>query len=219
LRSELKFAPPPDSRPPEPRLDLTAYNNAWYSPGGNKLVRALWYFAGAPLLRFPFLPSSSVRRFVLRAFGARIGRGVVLKHSIRVKYPWHLSIGDSSWIGEDVWIDNLVPVKIGAHVCISQGAYLCTGNHDWSDPSFGLLVRPIELEEGSWVGTHALICPGVTIGRCGVAAAGSVITRSIPPFEIHAGNPARFRKRRVLRKAGDLTPDPLGQDSRALPSA
>lgn len=218
MRAELKLATPPesrssDSRLPEPRVDLSSFDNAWYSPGRNQLIRALWYFVGAPLVRFSFLPSSSLRRFILRCFGAKMGRGVVLKHSIRVKYPWHLSIGDFSWIGEDVWIDNLVQITIGAHVCISQGAYLCAGNHDWSDPSFGLIVRPIELEEGAWVGTHALVCPGVTIGRSGVAAAGSVITRSIPPFEIHAGNPARFRKRRVIRKAELLPDDPVEQSS------
>jgi putative colanic acid biosynthesis acetyltransferase WcaF len=215
LRAELTFAESPDSGHLESRLDLSSYNNAWYSPGRNKLIQALWYFAGAPLVRFPFLPSSAVRGFILRCFGARLGRGVVLMHGIRVKYPWHLAIGDCSWIGEDVWIDNLVSVRIGAHVCISQGAYLCTGNHDWSDPCFGLLVQPIELEEGSWVGTHALICPGVTVARCGVAAAGSVITKSIPAFEIHAGNPARFVKRRVIRKAGRPLAEPVQETAAA----
>jgi putative colanic acid biosynthesis acetyltransferase WcaF len=214
LRAELTLAEFRDSR-----MDLKSFDNRWYSPGRTKLVRALWYFVGAPLVRFPFLPSSSVRRFLLRCFGARVGRGVVLKHSIRVKYPWHLSIGDFSWIGEDVWIDNLVAVTIGAHVCISQGAYFCTGNHDWTDPSFGLMVRPIELEEGSWVGTHAVICPGVTMGRCGVAAAGSVITKSVPAFEIHAGNPARFLKRRILRANRHRATEPVRKSAESLTTA
>jgi putative colanic acid biosynthesis acetyltransferase WcaF len=214
LCDELRVAEHPD-----PGVDLTSYDNSWYSPGRNRFVRALWYFAGAPLLRFPFLPSSSVRRFILRCFGANVGRGVVLKHSIRVKYPWHLSIGDFSWIGEDVWIDNLVDVRIGANVCISQGVYLCTGNHDWSDPAFGLVVRPIELEEDSWAGAHALICPGVTIGACGVAAAGSVVTKSVPAYEIHAGNPARFVNRRFLRKVGCPPVEPIQELSESLPTA
>jgi putative colanic acid biosynthesis acetyltransferase WcaF len=146
------------------------------------------------------LPFSSVRRFILRCFGAKLERGVVFKPGIRVKYPWLLSIGEHSWIGEDVWIDNLVEVRIGANCCLSQGAYLCTGNHDWSDPFFGLQVQPIVLEDGSWVGARALICPGVTIGQSGVAAAGSVVMNSIPAFEIHSGNPASFVKRRVFRE-------------------
>jgi putative colanic acid biosynthesis acetyltransferase WcaF len=116
-----------------------------------------------------------------------------------VKYPWLLSIGNNSWIGEDVWIDNLVEVKIGANVCISQGAYLCTGNHDWSDKSFGLDVRPIVLEDGAWVGARSLIGPGVVIREYGIATAGSVVVRSIPAYEIHSGNPAALAKRRVLQ--------------------
>ena len=180
--------------------DLSSYDNSWYSTGRSKLVRALWLFVGSPLIRFELLPFSSVRRFILRCFGASVERNVVLRSGIRVKYPWYLSIGEHTWIGEDVWIDNLVEVRIGANACISQGAHLCTGNHDWSDPLFGLWVQPIVIENGSWVGTHALLCPGVKMGRCAVAAAGSVVTKPIPAFEIHAGNPARFVKRRVFRQ-------------------
>ena len=135
---------------------------------------------------------------LLRAFGARVGRKVVIKPGVRVKYPWLLEVGDHSWLGEDCWIDNLAAVKIGCNVCISQGAYLCTGNHDWSDPAFGLVVKPITLRDGAWVGARAVIAPGVEIGECGVAAAGSVVTKEIAPYEIHAGNPARFVRRRVV---------------------
>jgi putative colanic acid biosynthesis acetyltransferase WcaF len=184
-----------------PQIDLSSYDNSWYSPGRSSLIRALWFFIGLPIIRSGLLPSSSIRRIVLRCFGAKLAPGVVLKPGIRVKHPWLLSIGKSSWIGEDVWIDNLVAVNIGANVCISQGAYLCTGNHDWSDKSFGLDVRPVVLEDGSWVGARALIAPGVMIGACGVAAAGSIVTKSIPAFEIHAGNPAIFVKQRIIRDA------------------
>ena len=144
-----------------------------------------------------------------------MGRGVVLKPGVRVKYPWRLSIGGHSWIGEDVWIDNLVEVRIGANACLSQGAYLCTGNHDWSDPSFGLRVLPIVLEDGAWLGTRALICPGVTIGESGVAAAGSVVMKSIPAFEIHSGNPAQFVKRRTFRQAARGSEDRVQEYSDA----
>jgi putative colanic acid biosynthesis acetyltransferase WcaF len=185
--------------------DLSSYDNSWYSPGRDKLVRALWFFVGLPIIHFHMLPFSRVRRFVLRTFGATIGRGVVLRSGVRVKYPWLLSIGDCSWIGEDVWIDNLVEVKIGANACVSQGAYLCTGNHDWTDPTFGLMVQPIALEDGAWVGARAFIGPGVEIGQCGVAGAGSVVTKPIPAYEIHAGNPARFVKRRVFRHDSGFT--------------
>jgi putative colanic acid biosynthesis acetyltransferase WcaF len=186
---------------PEPNLSL--YDNSWYSSGSNRLVEALWFFIGLPILRSRLLPSSAVRSFMLRLFGAKVAKGVVLKPGVCVKYPWHLSIGKDSWIGEGTWIDNLVLVRIGANVCISQQAYLCTGSHDWSDPTFGLLVQPIVLEDGSWVGARAMICPGVTINRCGVAAAGSVVTKNIPALEIHAGNPAQFHKKRIIRSGKD----------------
>lgn len=142
---------------------------------------------------------------MLRLFGAKVASSVVVKPGVRVKYPWLLSIGDHSWIGEDVWIDNLVQVTIGANVCISQGSYLCTGSHDWSDAAFGLLVGSIALDDGSWVGARAFICPAVRIEHCGVAAAGSVVTKDIPAFEIHAGNPARFYKKRTIGSAKDVS--------------
>ena len=208
-----------------PLPDLSSYDNSWYSPGRSKLVRALWLFIGFPLLRSEFLPFSSVRRLILRCFGARVEQSVVLRSGIRVKYPWMLSIGAHTWVGENVWIDNLTDVTIGANVCISQAAHFCTGNHDWSDPLFGLLVQPIVLEDGSWIGTGSLICPGVNVGWCGVAAAGSVVTKSIPPFEIHSGNPARFVKRRIFRQdvqdsresiVHTLSRDQLNESARAV---
>jgi putative colanic acid biosynthesis acetyltransferase WcaF len=159
---------------------------------------ALWFFLGSPLVRSSLMPSSELRSWILRLFGARIGRRVVLKPGIRVKYPWRLSVGDDSWVGEDCWLDNLEQTSIGSNVCVSQGAYLCTGNHDWTDRSFGLIVKPIRLRDGAWVGAKCVIGPGVELGECAVAAAGSVVSRSIPEYEIHAGNPAAFVRRRVL---------------------
>ena len=182
------------------RPDLSSYDNSWYSPGRGTVVTALWFFVGSPVVRSHLLPFSSVRRFILRCFGAKVERGVVLKPGIRVKYPWLLSLGRHSWVGEDVWIDNLVQVTIGKDACLSQGAYLCTGNHDWSDPFFGLKVLPVVVEDGAWVGARALICPGVRIGQGGVATAGSVVMKSIPAFEIHSGNPAQFVKVRTFRQ-------------------
>jgi putative colanic acid biosynthesis acetyltransferase WcaF len=179
-------------------IDLSQFDNSWYAPGRSRLVQALWFLFGAPLLRSRNLPWSGMRTALLRLFGARIAPGVVIKPGVRVKYPWLLSVGAQTWIGEEAWIDNLSPVTLAANVCISQGAYLCTGNHDWSDPAFGLIVEPIAFEEGAWAGARSLIGPGVTLHRGAVAVAGSVVTKDIPAFEIHAGNPARFiRIRRI----------------------
>ena len=180
-------------------IELSRFDNSWYSPGKSRAAQALWFFLGAPLLRSSFIPFAGFRRRVLRLFGARIGANVIIKPGVRVKYPWRLFLGDHSWVGEDCWIDNLADVTIGSNVCISQGAYLCTGNHDWSDPAFGLIVRPIVVCDGAWICARAVIGPGVTIGEGAVASTGSVITKDIPPYEIHAGNPARLVRRRVLR--------------------
>ncbi len=185
------------------QVQLGKYNNAWYRPGRSLLWQAAWFFLGLPVLRSAIVPSSALRVLLLRCFGARIGAGVVIKTRVEIKYPWHLSVGDHTWIGEGCWIDNLTSVRVGSNVCISQGAYLCTGNHNWSDPAFGLVVRPIELGDGSWVGAKATVLPGVTLGSCAVAAAGSVVARDIPPSEVHAGNPAAFVKTRVIQPLFD----------------
>jgi putative colanic acid biosynthesis acetyltransferase WcaF len=180
-------------------VQLSKFNNDWYSPGRPFLLRALWFFLGDPFVRCSLMPSSAMRTWILRLFGARIGHGIVLKPGVRVKYPWRLSLGNDTWIGEDCWLDNLEQISIGNNVCVSQGAYLCTGNHDWADESFGLIVKPITLRDGSWVGAKCVVGPGVELGECAVAAAGSVVTKSIPDYEIHAGNPAGFVRHRLFR--------------------
>ena len=188
------------------RTRLRDYDNSWYEPGRSKLWQAAWFFLGSPILRCSLLPSSKLRVLLLRFFGAQVGTGVVVKPGVRVKYPWHLTIGDDAWLGESCWIDNLTTVRIGNDVCISQGAYLCTGNHNWSDPAFSLLVNPIFLGSGSWVGARAFLAPGVVLGEGAVAAAGSVINRGIPEYEVHAGNPASFvRNRRIV---SEIVPNP-----------
>lgn len=179
--------------------DLSTYNNSWYKPGRGFLIASAWFFFGLPLLRSKINPLSGLRCVLLRLFGAQIGVSVEIKPGVQVKYPWLLKVGDHTWIGENVWIDNLVPITIGSNVCLSQGAYLCTGNHDWSDPAFGLIVKPINIEDGAWVGAKSIITPGIQIGKCGIAAAGSVVTKDIPAYEIHAGNPAQFLRQRVFK--------------------
>jgi len=166
--------------------------------GRSSITEAVWYVVQW-LLVSSWMPGSGYRRFILRSFGAKIGRGVVFRPGLRVTMPWKLEIGDDCWIGRDVWIDNLAPVRIANNVCISQGAYFCTGNHDWLDPSFRLITEPITLEPGSWVGAKAVLCPGVILNTCAIAAAGSVVQKSIPEYEIHAGNPARFVRRREAK--------------------
>jgi putative colanic acid biosynthesis acetyltransferase WcaF len=199
---------------------LRDYDNSWYNPGRSWAWQVAWFFLGLPVLRSALIPSSGLRVKLLRLFGARIGGGVVIKPSANVKYPWHLVVGNDCWIGEACWIDNLTTVQLGNNVCLSQGCYLCTGNHDWKDAAFGLLLAPIAIHDGAWVGAKAILMPGVVLGEGAVAAAGSVVSRSIPALEIHSGNPAEFRKYRAIRThmpaqqrdpaaPGDRRPSPM----------
>jgi putative colanic acid biosynthesis acetyltransferase WcaF len=181
------------------KVDLSRPDNSDFDKGRSSFMIALWHFIGAPLVRSNLMPISAIKCAVLRVFGARIGRGVYAKPGLRVKFPWYLTVGDYCWLGEDAWIDNLAPVTIGSHVCVSQAAYLCTGNHDWTAPNMKLFRRPIVLGDGSWVGARATVCPGVTIGEGAIAAVGSVVTRDIPPYQIRAGNPAVYVRDRQVR--------------------
>ena len=174
---------------PVAETDLSRYTNDWYQPGPRwKIV--LWFLVN-PVTINTYLPLPvSFKCRILRAFGARLGRGVMIKPAVNIKYPWLLSVADHVWIGEQVWIDNLAQVTIGAHSCLSQGAMLLTGNHDYRRPTFDLITRPITLEAGAWVGAKAVVCPGVTLRSHAVLAAGSVATRSLEPYMIYQGNPA-----------------------------
>jgi len=175
-------------------------------PDNNELVRgaalwreALWYFGALPMLRSHWITSPGFRRVLLRAFGAKVGKGVYMKPGLRVKFPWYLEIGDHSWLGEDLWIDNLTHVTIESHCCLSQGVHLCTGNHDWSSVNMRLFCRPITCRRGSWIGAKAILCPGVVVGAGAIITVGSVVTKDVPPMEVHGGNPAEFVRQRHLR--------------------
>ena len=120
----------------------------------------------------------------------------MIKPGVRVKSPWRLKVGNHVWLGEDAWIDNLEDVTIGDHVCISQGAYLCTGNHDWRKPSFDYRLAPISVGEGAWIGAKSLVGPGVRIGEAAILTAGSVATRNLATGGVYTGNPATYVKDR-----------------------
>ncbi len=171
-------------------INLSKFDNSWYYPGHGLLVRITWYFFNAIFFLNPLNISSNLKIVLLKLFGARIGKGVILKPRINVKYPWNLEIGNNSWIGENVWLDSLAHIKIGNNVCISQGVYLCTGNHNWTDPAFGLIVKPITIKDGTWIATGAIVLPGVTISSHSILTAGSVISKDTEPYMIYSGNPA-----------------------------
>lgn len=183
---------------PSPTVDLSRYDRRGYLPGRGRLVRALWYLCNATLFASWLLPLSGPKRRLLRMFGAKIGRGVVIKPRVNIKYPWRLQVGDYCWIGEGTWIDNLVDVTCGHDVCLSQGAYLVTGNHDYKDRRFGFMGSPIILEDGSWIGAFAVLCPGSRLARNSILTVKSVLRGETAPDGIYSGNPAcRVRDRKI----------------------
>lgn len=179
-------------------VNLSQYDNTWYKPGRNIFVRTLWYVTNVVFFMNPLNPISGIKVILLRIFGAKVGAGVIIKPGVNIKYPWYLLIGNHVWIGERVWIDNLAQVTIGDNVCISQGAMLLTGNHNYKNPGFDLIVRGITLEHGVWIGAQAIVCPGVTCRRNSILTVYSVAVSSLDENKIYQGNPAVFIRQRIF---------------------
>ncbi|RXJ46058.1 WcaF family extracellular polysaccharide biosynthesis acetyltransferase [Gelidibacter gilvus] len=179
------------------KIDLSKYNNSWYQPG-SKVKRLLWYFINELFLKCSLNPSSGLKIFWLKCFGAKIGNGVVIKPGINIKYPWKLTIGNHCWIGEEVWIDNLDQVTLEDHVCLSQGAFLLCGNHNYKSPVFDLMIAPIILKEGSWVGAKSIVGPGVIMESHAVLSLGSITSSNLDAYGIYRGNPAVKIKERTI---------------------
>ena len=180
------------------KVNLASFNNDWYNPGAGAVKRTLWYFVNILFFLNPLNPISSLKIWLLRLFGAQVGKGVVIKPSVNIKYPWRLHIGNHVWIGEHAWIDNLAHVRLEDHVTVSQGAMLLTGSHNYKKTTFDLQVGEILLQEGSWVGAKAVVCPGVICGSHSVLAAGSVATLNLEPYTIYQGNPAVPKRLREI---------------------
>jgi putative colanic acid biosynthesis acetyltransferase WcaF len=180
------------------QTNLSEYSIGNYraGPGWKVLV---WYIVNYYIFysRFPF--PSRFKVALLRLFGAKIGVGVVIKPLVRIKNPWRLIVGNYCWIGEEVWIDNIENVVIGNNVCLSQGAALLTGNHDYSISNFPPRYEKIELEDGVWICGKAIVCPGVVCRSHSILTVNSVATRELEAMKIYTGNPARFVRDRIIK--------------------
>lgn len=174
---------------------LDRFTSSSFDRGAPLWKEVLWVVVGGLMLS-SWLPGSGWRRSLLVTFGAQIGRSVVLKPGLRVKFPWRLSIGDNTWIGEDVWIDNLAEVTVGAHTCLSQAAYLCTGSHDWGKDTFDLITCAITIGDHAWLGAQASLAPGSVMEDGAVLAMAGFGNGRLAAWTIHAGNPATPQRAR-----------------------
>lgn len=174
-----------------PWVDLSRYDQSNFDRGRPGWFVLFWWFVQA--VTFPLTPHhlSGVRAQILRLFGAKIGKKVIIRPTARITFPWKLEIGDRTWIGDDVVLYNLDWITIGDHAVISQKCYLCTGSHDISTPNFRLVTAPIRVGNGAWVATDCFIAPGVEIGANAVVGARSSVFRSLPPAQVCWGSPAK----------------------------
>jgi putative colanic acid biosynthesis acetyltransferase WcaF len=163
--------------------DLGAFiGGTGFTPLGNCRL-ALWYLVQHLAFKHPLLPSR-LRSVLLRLFGAKIGRRVIIRRGVRVHFPWNLEIGDDCWVGEEVWFINHEKVTLGSNVCVSQRSIICSGGHNYRSSTLEFAHKPVEIKDGAWVCLDAKVLPGVTIGKCSVISAGEVVRMSVLDFSM-----------------------------------
>jgi len=183
------------------KTDLSKYDNHWYHTGASIVKRTLWYYVNLLFVRNPYLPINALKVAMLRLFGAEIGKKVIIKPFVNIKYPWRLKVGDYTWIGESVWIDSLADVEIGKNCCLSQGAMLLCGNHNYQKAAFDLMLGEIHLGDGVWIGTKSIVGPNVNCKNHSVLTVNSVASEDLEAYGIYRGNPAIKIK---IRKIGKM---------------
>lgn len=162
-------------------IDLAKFDNASFDRGASRWKEALWWLVRSVLFAPWFPVPSAFKVAALRAFGARVGRGVVIRSRVNITFPWRIEIGDQAWIGDEVLILSLDRVVIGSNVCLSQRAFLCTGSHDFSKDTFDLITRPITIGESCWIGAQCFVAPGAELPAGTRYRAGSLVTASPAP--------------------------------------
>lgn len=181
-------------------VKLETFSNVDFDKGACKFKQILWYLINAFIVRASWNPFMGIKVFLLRIFGAKIGKGLVIKNNVIVKLPWNLEIGDNCWLGENCWIDNLDKVSIGNNVCSSQGAMLLTGNHDYTISSMPYRNAPIVIEDGAWIGAKTTVCPGVNVHKNAILTVGSIATKDMEENGIYQGNPAEKIRERIIKR-------------------
>lgn len=159
--------------------DLSGFQGYGYDKGRPLPVQALWLATQSLILQHWWL-SPKIRTKILRLFGAKIGKNVLVRHGVTIHWPWKLEIGDNSMIGVGTWILNLEPVTIGSNTCLSQDTYICTGSHLFDHPNFEFDNAPVEIGDRVWIASRASILRGVKIGDDSVVGAMALVTKDVP---------------------------------------
>ena len=168
--------------------------------GRNIVIVQLWwliqsiFFSSSPQFMYKW------RVWLLKLFGAQIGTNVIIRPTARITYPWKLTIGDNSWIGDNVELYTLGEIVIGNDVVISQRSYLCTGSHDYKKPTFDIYAEKITIEDQAWLATDVYVAPGITIGKAAVIGARSSVFNDMPAEMICIGSPAKPIRHRLDKK-------------------
>jgi putative colanic acid biosynthesis acetyltransferase WcaF len=180
-----------------PYQNLNSYKTPVDFRGKSKLVVQLWWMVQATLFALSPQFMYSWRRFLLRAFGAKIGKSVIIRSSVKTTYPWKVRIGDYSWIGDDVVLYSLGEIEIGNHTVVSQRSYICTGSHHYNSESFDIYSEKITIGDKCWLATDVYVAPSVTIEDFTVVGARSSVFKDLPSNKVCIGNPAKPFKDRV----------------------
>ncbi|MGL5083415.1 MAG: hormogonium polysaccharide biosynthesis acetyltransferase HpsU [Microcoleaceae cyanobacterium] len=183
-------------------VDLRQYDQSWFDRGRPGWLILVWWWVQAVTFPLTLHSASGLRCWLLRRFGAQIGQGVLIRPTARFTYPWKVTIGDYSWIGDDVVLYSLDQVIIGQHCIISQNSYLCTGSHDINDPAFRLKTAPIVIQDGVWVAADCFIAPGIEIGANAVIGARSSVFSNMPAGQVCLGTPCLPRYARQMQPKG-----------------
>jgi putative colanic acid biosynthesis acetyltransferase WcaF len=181
--------------------DLSVFHVPPGFRGRNAFVVQLWWIVNALLFATSPQFMYEWRVFLLKLFGARIGRGVKIRPGVKVTYPWNLTMGDHCWVGDGSKIYNLAKIQFGDNVALADDVHLISGSHEFLSTAFEIYAKPISIESQSWLCASAFVHQGVTIGEGSVIGAGAIVTHDTEPFSINVGAPARAVGDRRLRRS------------------
>lgn len=184
----------------KPVQDLSKYSTPNDFRGKSKIMVQLWWLVYALFFRTSPQVLYGWRRYLLRCFGAQIGKNVIIRPTAKITYPWKVKIGDYSWIGDDVVLYSLGSIIIGKNVVVSQKSYICTGTHNYTKIDFPIEARTIIIEDECWLATDVFVSPGITIKRGAVIGARSTVIKDLESSSVYVGSPARFIKKRKVEQ-------------------